>query len=80
MTAKDFRRDRALASPIVRLHGDATPEQVAALMVVLTSVAGSVEANEPAPRRTFLWAGRARPARGPLAHGAGGWRHSALPR
>ncbi|MFD2767952.1 acyl-CoA carboxylase subunit epsilon [Micromonospora eburnea] len=80
MTAKDLRRGLAPVSPIVQLRGTPTPEQVAALVVVLASVAGSAEAGEAAPRRTSLWAERARPAFGPLTHGAGGWRRSALPR
>ncbi|HEX5594747.1 MAG TPA: acyl-CoA carboxylase subunit epsilon [Micromonosporaceae bacterium] len=80
MTATDNQRGASFSLPIALVRGDATTEEVAALMLVLTSVAGSARANEPAARRTSIWVEHARQARRPLGHGAGAWRSSALPR
>ena len=65
------------AAPFLRVvRGDATPEEIAALVAVLGSLGG----DEPAaPRRTPEWSRPARRHRAPVAHGAGGWRASSLP-
>ena len=59
------------------VRGEATPEEVAAIVTVLASDLG-----EPArpPRRTPEWQAHHRKVRRPLAHGPGGWRSSGLPR
>ncbi len=55
----------------------ATPEEVAALVAVLSSLGGT---EAPPPRRTPEWQAHHRKVRRPPAHGPGGWRSSGLPR
>jgi hypothetical protein len=66
------------STPLLRVvSGDPTPEQLAALLAVVTARAAGGGGDAPAPERP-LWA---RPQlRGPLAHGPGAWRASGLPR
>jgi hypothetical protein len=61
--------------PLRLVRGDATPEEVAALLAVLSAASGG-EAT-PAPRHTSQWASRERAVRRPLAPGRGAWRASA---
>ena len=61
--------------PLHLVRGDATPEEVAAVMAVLSAV--SAQAPEPAPRPTSQWASRAQALRRPHAPGPGAWRASA---
>ena len=64
--------------PLLRVvNGDATPEEIAALVAVFASL-GSGET--PAPRRTPEWSAHHRKVRTTLPHGPGGWRSSGLPR
>ncbi|AIY18472.1 acyl-CoA carboxylase subunit epsilon [Pimelobacter simplex] len=60
---------------------DTTPEEVAAIVAVLSSLGGGAPAPEP-PRSE--WANPARGARiapgTTLSHGRGAWRASGLPR
>ena len=65
-------------TPIRLVRGQASPEEVAALVAVLAATAGGGE--DPAPRHRSVWASRDRLVRAPLAHGPGAWRASALPR
>jgi hypothetical protein len=68
----------APTSPFLRVvRGDATPEEVAALVAVLGSLGG---AEAPPPRRTPEWSAHHRKVRRTLPHGPRGWRSSALPR
>lgn len=62
----------------IEVHGEASPEQVAALVAVLSGLGGGEE-EEPAgpPSR---WASRERLVRAPVHPSRGGWRASALPR
>lgn len=62
-------------TPLRLVRGDATPEEVAAVMAVLSAVAG--EAPEPTTRHTSQWASPARAVRQPLQPGPGAWRASA---
>jgi hypothetical protein len=65
-------------APVLRIvNGDATPEEVAAIVAVLSAAA---VAPAPAPRRVPEWAAHHRKVRRTLPHGPGGWRSSALPR
>lgn len=65
--------------PLLRVvRGDATPEEVAALVAVVAAL-GSGGAPPP-PRRTPEWSAHHRKVRRTLLHGPGGWRSSALPR
>ena len=66
------------AQPFLRVvRGDATPEELAALVAVLGSL--SVPAEAPR-RRTPEWSAPHRTVRRTLPHGPGGWRSSGLPR
>ncbi|GAA4347525.1 acyl-CoA carboxylase subunit epsilon [Angustibacter luteus] len=65
-----------LAVQVIR--GEPTAEEVAALVVVLSAVAGGSSAGEP-PAPTSLWASGARARTAPMP-GAGAWRASGLPR
>jgi hypothetical protein len=62
--------------------GGATPEEIAALTVVLAGAAAAHQATVPAgqPAVSPGWADRSRLLRSPLAHAPGGWRASARPR
>ncbi len=65
--------------PLFLVKGDATPEEVAALTVVLQGVAAaSVPAEEPGVRS--VWASPQRQVRASYPAGRGGWRASGLPR
>ena len=64
--------------PLLRVvKGDATPEEVAALVSVVSALGSG---DEPAPRRTPEWSAHHRKVRSTLPHGPGGWRSSSLPR
>jgi Acyl-CoA carboxylase epsilon subunit len=60
------------------VRGDPTPEEIAALVAVLTARARA--ATRPAPHaQRSAWSDPSRRARRPLPHGPGAWRTSALP-
>jgi hypothetical protein len=62
------------------VRGDPTPEEIAALVTVLTArlqPAGQAKVSA-APR--YGWSSTSRMVRGPLSRGPGAWRASALPR
>ncbi|MEO6512720.1 MAG: acyl-CoA carboxylase subunit epsilon [Nocardioides sp.] len=64
--------------PILRIaKGDATPEEIAALVAVIASMGGAAPA---ATKPRSSWADPARALRPVLRHGPGGWRASGLPR
>ncbi len=66
------------AQPVLRvINGDATPEEVAALVAVFASLGGDAASPK---RRTPEWSAHHRKVRTTLPHGPGGWRSSALPR
>jgi hypothetical protein len=68
--------------PYLRVvRGDATTEEIAALVAALTAVAAAraraaATVRAPAPAN---WNSPARRMRAPLRPGPGGWRRSALP-
>ena len=65
--------------PILRIvRGDATPEEVAALVAVIASMSGGQAPARPKPRST--WADPSRRMRTTLPHGPGAWRASGMPR
>jgi hypothetical protein len=69
---------QAEKQPLLRVvNGDATPEEIAALVAVFASL-GSSEA--PSQRRTPEWQAHHRTLRVTFPHGPGGWRASGLPR
>jgi hypothetical protein len=64
--------------PVLRVvKGDATPEEVAALVAVIASMGGEAP-SRPRPRSS--WADPGRRLRTSLPHGPGAWRASGLPR
>ena len=66
--------------PVVRVvKGEPTPEELAALIAVITTRVAAA-GNEPATERASDWASYWRNVRRPLQHGPGRWRASAFPR
>ena len=64
--------------PLLRVvKGDATPEEVAALVAVVAALGSA--GGEPPRRRTPEWSAHHRKVRRTLPHGPGGWRSSGLP-
>jgi hypothetical protein len=62
------------------VHGDPTPEEIAALVAVLTARArAAAEATRPRPRPS-AWSDPSRRLRRTLPHGPGVWRSDAWPR
>ncbi|WP_106403502.1 acyl-CoA carboxylase subunit epsilon [Actinocorallia populi] len=59
------------------VKGDATPEEIAALIAVVS--ARSAGAPAAPARRPSAWTDRSRLVRRPLRPGPGAWRASALP-
>jgi hypothetical protein len=71
--------ERSFAGPALRVvRGDATPEEIAALVAVLLARSAAGEVVVPTPARS-AWSDRSRLLRRPLFPGAGAWRRSALP-
>lgn len=68
----------APTAPTLRVvDAHATPEEIAAIVTVLSSLGGAAPAPKP-PRSQ--WAHPSRQMRPVLAHGRGGWRAASLPR
>ncbi len=66
--------------PALRIiRGDATPEEVAALVAVVTGISAAAAAATAGPRPRSEWASPARMVRRPVTAGRGAWRASALP-
>jgi hypothetical protein len=64
------------------VRGDASAEEVAALVATLTAVAAArsaAAASAEEPPASHTWNSRARLLRTPVHPAAGGWRRSALP-
>jgi acyl-CoA carboxylase epsilon subunit len=67
------------APPLLRVvKGDPTPEELAALVAVVS--ARRAGAAEPPPRRRPLWGHPSAAMRRPHRAGPGAWRTSSLPR
>jgi Acyl-CoA carboxylase epsilon subunit len=65
--------------PVLRvIRGDATPEEIAAVVAALLSRAAVSDAPPPRPAPS-AWADRSRLLRRPLHPGPDAWRRSALP-
>jgi len=72
--------DQPPARPVFRVvRGDATPEEIAALVAVLAVRGGDDEAPGPPRSAGNGWSDRSRLLRRPLSPGPGAWRASALP-
>jgi hypothetical protein len=76
----DVERDTSARPPLAVVKGDATPEEVAALVAVLQSVAARGVAPEPRRRPRSEWAAPHRGMRATFPSGPGGWRSSSMPR
>ena len=71
--------DQPPSEPLLRVvRGDASPEEIAALVAVLASRA-AVADEPPEPTRS-AWSDRSAQLRRPVTPGPGAWRSSALPR
>jgi hypothetical protein len=67
--------------PVLRVvRGDATPEELAALVAVLAAAGGAEGAADPRDASPSRWTDHAASVRAPLQPGPGAWRASALPR
>ena len=67
--------------PMLRvIHGDATPEEIAAIVSVLAVRARRAAGAGAPARQLSTWADKGRLLREPLAPSLGGWRRSAFPR
>ena len=65
------------SAPVLRVvNPDATPEEIAALVAVFSSLGGHQPTAPPPPR---VWNAPARLVRTTYHHGPGAWRASGLP-
>jgi hypothetical protein len=72
--------DRPAGEPaLFVVRGDATPEEIAALVAALISRPGGEGDEGPARPARSAWADRSSQLRRPLRRGPGAWRRSALP-
>jgi hypothetical protein len=76
-TGTDDTRDQP---PLLVVKGDASADEVAALVAVLQGLAAAATTGGDAPKPRSEWSSHRRKMRTPLAPGRGGWRSSALPR
>ena len=79
---RNFRRtDRGdRPRPVLRvIRGDATPEEIAAVVAALLSRAAASDAPPPARPAPSAWSDRSRLLRRPVHPGPDAWRRSALP-
>jgi hypothetical protein len=76
-TGTDDTRDQP---PLLVVKGDASADEVAALVAVLQGLAAAATTGGDAPKPRSEWSSHRRKVRTPLAPGRGGWRSSALPR
>lgn len=77
MSAEDTGAPAPAAPLLHVVNADATPEEIAAIVAVFSSL-GTAAEPEPAPRSE--WASPARSHRGAHASGPGAWRSAGLPR
>lgn len=72
--------DEPRGRPLFRvIRGDATPEEIAALVAVLAARGGGDDAPSPPRSAKNGWSDRSRQLRRPLSPGPGAWRGSGLP-
>jgi hypothetical protein len=71
----------AAARPVLRVvRGDATPEEIAALVAVLALRRPAAPEPATPARPRSEWSARSRLMRTPVFPSPGGWRRSGLPR
>jgi hypothetical protein len=76
------QHERPAGEPLLRVvRGDATPEEIAALVAVLMARRGAAggPARRPGRPARGAWSDRSRLMRRPLHPGPGAWRRSVLP-
>ena len=79
-TTSASSQEGASGRPVLRIvKGNPTPEEIAALVTVLSARSAAAGGEKPPPRRSE-WAGHERRMRRPVHPSPGGWRASALPR
>jgi hypothetical protein len=61
------------------IRGDATPEEIAALLAVVAARSAGDDGPVRRPKPTSAWTDRAALARRPVRPGPGAWRASAWP-
>jgi hypothetical protein len=65
-------------APLLRIvRGDPTPEEVAALVAVVSAMAAGAESASGRATPRPEWAAHHRKLRAPLRHGPGAWRSTA---
>jgi Acyl-CoA carboxylase epsilon subunit len=78
-----FSAERAVVTgsgPVLRvIRGDATPEEIAAVVAALLSRAAAADAPPPPRPAPSAWSDRSRLLRRPVHPGPDAWRRSALP-
>jgi Acyl-CoA carboxylase epsilon subunit len=62
------------------IRGDATPEEIAALVAVVLAFGSAPPAAPARPAGRSAWLDRSRQLRVPIRPAPGAWRRSALPR
>jgi len=77
LTAPDSFEDETPAPAIVVVKGDPTPEEIAAVVVAITSLR-AVGSGRPVPQMS-QWSAYWRGLRAPVAPGPGSWRQSGRP-
>lgn len=65
---------------VITIGGSATPEEVAAVVAVLTAASGGSVTDAGAGDVPSLWADHGRAVRSGAPHGRGAWRASGQPR
>ena len=85
MTTEDQQEARQATQPdekqravLKLIKGNATAEEIAAIVAVLGAMRGNTD--EPSTPPTPAWSANHRKARETFRHGRGGWRSSGLPR
>ena len=68
--------DNPSGAPLCVVRGNASPEEIAALVAVLAIAGGD---DSPSGRRASQWSTHRRVFQATYLHGPGGWRASAFP-
>ncbi|MGF9760921.1 acyl-CoA carboxylase subunit epsilon [Microvirga sp. 0TCS3.31] len=79
MTGEQETATDEQAAPVLRIvNADATPEEIAALVAVFSTL--GADGGEPTERPRSSWSNPARGVRRTHRHGSDAWRASGLPR
>lgn len=72
--------EQAARPPMISIRGDASPEEVAAVVAVFQALASAAASQSAPARPVSQWAAPGRMHRSPVHPSPGGWRASGLPR